>query len=221
MMGPIDTFPVSPGPLKLFGAAVIAWTALKLPETLHPEDRTPISPGAILGAFRTALTDRVAMGYTIARNPMSYAIAAVHALLKHNATWTGAADPGHDGMAVQAISDIAMLFVRCREGISHHPAEYSTPEQLAHGAQVLLEALEKRPHDINMSAYIPHSALRVFVMGARGANRETATRAFVFERIVSGVSPDKSTNRRYASAAFRAYSRRSLGAAFLYASSAS
>ncbi|WP_332888324.1 multidrug effflux MFS transporter [Caulobacter endophyticus] len=54
------------GVMAVFGAAVIAWTALKLPETLHPEDRTPISPKAILGAFRTALTDRVAMGYTIA-----------------------------------------------------------------------------------------------------------------------------------------------------------
>ncbi len=39
-----------------------------------------------------------------------------------------------------------------------------------------LEALEKRQLDINCGAYIPHSALRVFVMGERGANREPATK---------------------------------------------
>lgn len=30
---------------------------------------------------------------------------------------------GHDGMAMQAIADIGMLFVRCKSGISHNPAE--------------------------------------------------------------------------------------------------
>ena len=31
---------------------------------------------------------------------------------------------GHDGMAMIDISDVAMLFVRCRGGISHNPAEH-------------------------------------------------------------------------------------------------
>jgi allantoate deiminase len=30
---------------------------------------------------------------------------------------------GHDGMAMKTIADIAMLFVRCKRGISHNPAE--------------------------------------------------------------------------------------------------
>ncbi|WP_156681311.1 N-acyl-D-amino-acid deacylase family protein [Sphingomonas profundi] len=38
-----------------------------------------------------------------------------------------------------------------------------------------LDAVEARPHDINMASYLPHSALRVFVMGERAAAGEDAT----------------------------------------------
>ncbi|MDQ7732650.1 allantoate amidohydrolase [Halomonas sp. SpR1] len=30
---------------------------------------------------------------------------------------------GHDGLAMQALTDIGMLFVRCKDGLSHHPDE--------------------------------------------------------------------------------------------------
>ena len=38
-----------------------------------------------------------------------------------------------------------------------------------------LDALDKRVFDIDLAAQLPHAALRVFVMGERGANREPAT----------------------------------------------
>jgi len=44
---------------------------------------------------------------------------------------------GHDGMALKAIADIAMLFVRCKRGISHHPAEAISAEDAGTGARVL------------------------------------------------------------------------------------
>src|SRR3546814_10924123 len=52
--------------LAIIGAAVAVWVALRLPETLHPEDRTPISPAPVLGSFRTVLTNRMAIGYMLA-----------------------------------------------------------------------------------------------------------------------------------------------------------
>jgi allantoate deiminase len=45
---------------------------------------------------------------------------------------------GHDGMAMRAVADIGMIFVRCRAGISHNPAEAITIADAEIGARVLL-----------------------------------------------------------------------------------
>jgi allantoate deiminase len=49
---------------------------------------------------------------------------------------------GHDGMAIKAIADIAMLFVRCKGGISHNPAEAVTEADVGTGARVLARFIE-------------------------------------------------------------------------------
>jgi allantoate deiminase len=49
---------------------------------------------------------------------------------------------GHDGMALGAITDICMLFVRCKGGISHNPLESITRDDAAAGAKVLLEFIQ-------------------------------------------------------------------------------
>ena len=49
---------------------------------------------------------------------------------------------GHDGMAMIDIADVAMLFVRCRGGISHHPDEHVELADAHAGARVLLRLIE-------------------------------------------------------------------------------
>ncbi|RYZ18358.1 MAG: hydantoinase/carbamoylase family amidase, partial [Sphingobacteriales bacterium] len=46
--------------------------------------------------------------------------------------------PFHDAMALSYACDYGMIFVRCKDGISHNPLEYSSPDDLALGTEVLL-----------------------------------------------------------------------------------
>lgn len=69
------------------------------------------------------------------------------------------------------------LLIELMEGVEDIPADAmheglnwdwtSFPEYL--------DALEKRPHDMDVCAQLPHSALRVYVMGERAVRREGAT----------------------------------------------
>jgi len=49
---------------------------------------------------------------------------------------------GHDGMALAAIAGICMLFVRCKDGISHSPLEAIAEADAAAGARVLFDFIE-------------------------------------------------------------------------------
>jgi allantoate deiminase len=53
-----------------------------------------------------------------------------------------ASGAGHDGMAMIGVTDIAMLFVRCRGGVSHHPGEHAETADVDAGARVLLDFIE-------------------------------------------------------------------------------
>ena len=50
---------------------------------------------------------------------------------------------GHDGLAMAQLCDIGMLFVRCHKGISHHPDEAITPEDLLKAIQVLYHTCQR------------------------------------------------------------------------------
>lgn len=47
---------------------------------------------------------------------------------------------GHDAMNIARVAPSALVFIPCRDGISHNPAEYASPEHTAAGCDVLLRA---------------------------------------------------------------------------------
>jgi N-carbamoyl-L-amino-acid hydrolase len=65
------------------------------------------------------------------------AAAARHGL-PHRDIVSGA---GHDAVYVARTAPTAMIFVPCKDGISHNEVEDARPEHLAAGCQVLLEAM--------------------------------------------------------------------------------
>jgi hydantoinase/carbamoylase family amidase len=48
---------------------------------------------------------------------------------------------GHDSVYTSYVCPTSMIFIPCRDGVSHNPREYSTPEDCAIGAQVLLQSV--------------------------------------------------------------------------------
>lgn len=51
---------------------------------------------------------------------------------------------GHDAMSIARVAPAALVFIPCRDGISHHPDEYATPAQAANGCNALLHAVLER-----------------------------------------------------------------------------
>ncbi len=51
---------------------------------------------------------------------------------------------GHDAVYLARVVPTAMIFVPCKDGISHNEAEYASPEACADGANVLLRAVLAR-----------------------------------------------------------------------------
>lgn len=113
----------------------------------------------------------------------------VHTHYDGQAIWSSNLDPSSNhGVTTVVMGNCGVGFAPCRsadkevlvnvmEGVEDIP-EVVMVEGLSWEWETFpefLNALEARPHDVNIAAYIPHSALRLYVMGDRGAAGERAT----------------------------------------------
>lgn len=59
---------------------------------------------------------------------------------------------GHDAAALSPVLPVAMLFVRCHQGLSHHPDEYAAPQDIAVALTVFddfLQLLASQPESLS------------------------------------------------------------------------
>ena len=115
----------------------------------------------------------------------------IHTNYDGQATWDGRMQPSSwHGVTTVVMGNCGVGFAPCR------PEDHDRLVRLMEGVEDIpfpvlsqglpwnwesypdyLTALEGRAFDVDIGSQLPHAALRVFVMGERGANRELATQA--------------------------------------------
>jgi allantoate deiminase len=50
---------------------------------------------------------------------------------------------GHDGQMMAKLCPASMMFVRCRGGVSHNPAEYTGPEDMGTAIAAMIRFIER------------------------------------------------------------------------------
>ncbi len=113
----------------------------------------------------------------------------IHTHYDGQATWEDRLSPSSwHGVTTAVMGNCGVGFAPCR------PADHENLIRLMEGVEDIpevvmasglpwnwetypeyLDAVEKRAHDIDLVSLLPHSALRVYVMGQRGIDREAAT----------------------------------------------
>ncbi len=115
----------------------------------------------------------------------------VHTHYDGQATWDDRLEPSsRHGVTTAVMGNCGVGFAPCRaadrdalvrlmEGVEDIPGA-ALHEGLPWNWESFadyLDVIERRPRDIDLGAYLPHGALRVFVMGDRAVRREAATGA--------------------------------------------
>lgn len=129
----------------------------------------------------------------------------IHTHYDGQVTWSHNVDPSSDnGVTTVLIGNCGVGFAPCRaeqrdmlvelmEGVEDIP-EVVLTEGLPWAWETYpeyLDFLDRRSYDLDIASQVPHAALRVFVMGERGAAREPATaedRARMAELVAEGIS---------------------------------
>jgi allantoate deiminase len=151
LVATVGSLTVSPG-----AANVIPGSVVHTLDVRHANDATRRSALIKLGRLAAQLAKKRGLRVTWQRTQDNGAVACSPALTatlersvkavqgKSLSLVSGA---GHDGVVMSTLTPVAMLFVRCRDGLSHHPDEYAAPKDLAVALAVMTDFLERLAQD--------------------------------------------------------------------------
>jgi len=147
LVATVGTISVAPG-----AANVIPATAAFSLDLRHPRDVVRRSALRQLRATAARIARRRQLTFTWTPTQDNAAVtcspaltatltASVRAVQGKNLALPSGA--GHDAVVLSALTPVAMLFVRSRAGLSHHPDEFSSPADIALALEVLIDFLAR------------------------------------------------------------------------------
>jgi beta-ureidopropionase / N-carbamoyl-L-amino-acid hydrolase len=144
-VGTVGMIEVSPNSRNVVPGGVFFSVDLR-----HPEDGVLDAMEQELGAALHEVCEPLGLASTLARiwgNAPVHFDAGCIAAVRHGAAISGfttrdiTSGASHDAAYISRVAPAAMIFVPSRDGISHNEAEFTSKEQCAAGAQVLLQAV--------------------------------------------------------------------------------
>jgi allantoate deiminase len=147
LVATIGAMTVSPG-----AANVIPGEVTHTLDVRHPRDSVRRSALMLIGRLATQIARRRKLQRRWQRTQENGAVACSSDLTAQLARSVRAVQgksislvsgAGHDGVVVSALTEVAMLFVRCRAGLSHHPDEHAAAKDLEVALRVTVDFLER------------------------------------------------------------------------------
>lgn len=147
LVATVGTMAVAPG-----AANVIPAEATFSLDLRHPSDAVRRTALRQLRAAATRIARRRKLAFTWTTTQDNAAVtcspalaAALTASVRHvqGRSLALPSGAGHDAVVMSELTPVAMLFVRSRAGLSHHPDEYSSPADLGVALDVLIDFIER------------------------------------------------------------------------------
>jgi len=141
----VGVMEVRPGSPNVIPGEVFFTVDIRNP-TVPELDRMDQEFRAAVDALTTGGEVKVDVNETWFSPPVHFDKSCI-AAIRHGAQTAGHAHrdimsgAGHDAVHVSKVAPAAMIFVPCKDGISHNEVEYAAPEHLAAGCDVLLRAV--------------------------------------------------------------------------------
>ncbi len=147
LVATVGQLSVSPGASNAIpGRAALSLDLRHQDETVREQSYLALRQQAeeIAAAHRVRLEwEQIAASASVPCSPRMISVLKKAADARGVQPYVLASGAGHDAVQMARLTDVAMMFVRCRGGISHNPAEYCESADAEVALGVLLEALER------------------------------------------------------------------------------